>query len=177
MQRQAGAHGSDGGRGHRKTLGPDSDEGFPVSRRAAGRPATPRPNPDEVSDRNHRAERQRRSDVRAAKEVGVSRYAVRQAERVKEADPKLFEQVKAGRVPLREAERHAEQREEQELRATLDRIDPKGANLDEVVPLLDEVNRYGAQVGIDHLRNYCSALEGALAATGALRVVDGGGSR
>jgi len=50
-------------------------------------------------------------------------------------------------------------------------------DLDEVVPLLDELNRYGAQVGIDQLRNYCAALERALAEAGTLRVVDGGGGR
>ena len=170
---------------------------------APGRPSTLRPNSDEVSGRDFAAERGRRSDVRAAKEVGVTRYAVLQAERVKEADPELFERVRAGAVPLRGAVKEVEQREEKAVRATLDRIDPEGAvrqqqaelvatwstaqarlsraitdilafDLDEVVPLLDEVNRYGVQVGIDHLRNYCAALERALTEAGTLQVVDGG---
>jgi len=68
---------------------------------APGRTATPRPNSDEVFERDHRAERHRRSDVRAEKEVGVSKHAVRQAERVKEADPEVFDQLGAGIVPLR----------------------------------------------------------------------------
>jgi hypothetical protein len=173
---------------------------------APGRPATPRPNSDEASERDHRAERTRRSDVRAAKEVGVSKHAVRQAERVKEADPALFEQVRAGVVTLREAERQVERREAEDLQATLDRIDPDGAvrqqraglvaawstaqarlsraitdviafDLDEIGPLLDEVNRYAVGVGIDHLHNYCSALERMLAATASLHVIDGGGRR
>ena len=103
---------------------------------APGRPATPRPNSDEVSERDHRAERERRSDVRAAKEVGVSAYAVRQAERVKDADPELFEKVRAGSVPLRGAVKEVERRElapiikaqaerdRAELKALADEINP-----------------------------------------------------
>ena len=171
--------------------------------RVEGRFHQARPDSDEPGQRDHGAERGRRSDERAAKEVGVTRYAVLQAERVKEADPELFERVRAGAVPLRGAVKEVEQREEKAVRATLDRIDPEGAvrqqqaelvatwstaqarlsraitdilafDLDEVVPLLDEVNRYGVQVGIDHLRNYCAALERALTEAGTLQVVDGG---
>ena len=145
--------------------------------RVEGRFHQPRPNPDEAGGRDHTAERKRRSDVRAAKQVGVSRHAVRQAERVKDADPALFERVKAGSVQLREAERQVERREAEEMQATLDRIDPEGAvrqrqakliadwssqaakvghlvtdlmgfDLDEIVPLLDELNRYAAGTSI-----------------------------
>lgn len=66
--------------------------------------------------RDHGAERTRRSDVRAAKEVGVSKHAVRQAEHVKKADPKLFEKVRAGSVPLRAAQKQVEQREAEDKR-------------------------------------------------------------
>jgi ParB-like chromosome segregation protein Spo0J len=110
-RRQAGERGHEGGRGNRKTLRPNPDEGFLASEDAAGRPATPRPSSDEVSERDHRAERARRSDERAAKDVGVSRYAVRQAERVKDADSELFEKVRAGTVPLRGAVKEVERRE------------------------------------------------------------------
>jgi ParB-like nuclease domain len=75
---------------------------------APGRPSTLRPNSDEVSGRDFKAERGRRSNVRAAKEVGVTRCAVRQAERVKEADPELFEKVRTGAVPLRGAAKEVE---------------------------------------------------------------------
>ena len=95
-----------------------------------------RPNSDEAGDRDHRGERQRRSDERAAKDVGVSRYAVRQAERVKEADPELFEKVRTGVVPLRGAVKEVERRElapiikaqverdRAELKALADEINP-----------------------------------------------------
>jgi hypothetical protein len=65
-------------------------------RTAPGRPSTLRAHSHAVSDRDNAAAYQRRSDVRAAKEVGVSGYAVRQAERVKGATPRLFEKVRAG---------------------------------------------------------------------------------
>jgi hypothetical protein len=55
-----------------------------------------------VSGRNFAAERERRSDERAAKEVGTSRCALRQAEHVQEADPEVFEQLDAGIVSLPE---------------------------------------------------------------------------
>jgi hypothetical protein len=93
-------------------------------------------------------------------------------------------------------------REDAEAMAVLDRIDPEGAvrqqqahlvatwataqarlsravtdilsfELDEVVPLLDELNRRGAQIGIDQLRNYCTALERALAEAATLQVIPG----
>ena len=109
-------------------------------------------------------------------------------------------------MSLHAAEREAARRENAELMAVLDRIDPEGAvrqrqaeliadwstaqarlsravtdvlafDLDEIGPLLDEVNRYAVGVAIDHLRNYCSALERMLAAAGTLHVIEGGGSR
>ena len=102
-----------------------------------------------------------------------------------------------------QAEWEAAQRNDAEAMAVLDRIDPEGAvrqqqaklvatwataqarlshavtdilsfDLDEVVPLLDELNRRAAQIGIDHLRNYATSLERALAEAGTLQVIDGG---
>ncbi len=172
-------------------------------RTAPGRRSTLRADSHAVSGRDNAAAYQRRSDVRAAKEVGVSGYAVRQAERVKDADPKLFEKVHAGVVPLRGAVKEVERREEEKLRATLDRVDPEGAvrqqqakliadwstqaakvghlvtdlmgfDLDEIVPELDEINRYAAGVSIRLLRDYCDRLERLLDSPGGLQVIDGG---
>jgi len=73
--------------------------------------------------------------VRAAKEVGVSAYAVRQAERVKEADPALFAQVRTGAVPLRGAVKEIERRELAPIikaQVERDRAEPKA--------LADEIN-------------------------------------
>jgi ParB-like nuclease domain len=115
-RRRAGEHGQEGGRGNSKTLRSNSNGGFPA--------------------RDHMVEREHRSDVRAAKEVGVSAYAVRQAERVKDADRALFEQVRAGVVPLRGAVKEVERREmapiikaqverdRRELQALADEINP-----------------------------------------------------
>jgi hypothetical protein len=153
VQRRAGAQGHEGGRGKHKTLRVDSHEGFPA--------------------RDHAAEWARRPLARAAAETGVASNRIRVAEGVKKADPKLFEQVHAGAVPLRGAVKEIEHREAEEVRATLDRIDPEGAvrqqqakliadwstqaakvghlvtdlmgfDLDEIVPQLDELNRYAA---------------------------------
>ncbi len=117
IQRLAGEHGREGGRGNRKTLRPISDEGFPSNESAAavgpaGAPSSRhRPDSNGTGRRDHNSETVRRSDERAAKELGVSRYAVRQAERVKDADPELFEQVRAGTVPLRGAVKEVQRRE------------------------------------------------------------------
>ena len=143
---------------------------------------------------------------RAAAATGVSGRTVQAAKAVKEKAPDLAERVHAGAMSLHAAERQVKRREAEELQATLDLIDPEGAvrqqqaglvaawstaqarlsrsitdvmafDLDEVGPLLDEVNRYAVGVGIDHLHNYCSALERMLAATASLHVIDGSGRR
>ncbi len=185
-QRLAGAHGHQGGRGKNKTLRVESHEGFPA--------------------RDHAAEWARRPLARAAAGTGTTSNRVRVAEGVKKADRKLFEKVHAGVVPLRGAVKEIEHREVEKARARLDRIDPEGAvrqqqakliagwstqaakvghlvtdlmgfDLDEIVPMLDELNRYAAGVSIRLLRDYCDRLERLLESTGGLQVIDGGRSQ
>ncbi len=182
-QRRAGPHGHEGGRGKRKTLRVDSHEGFPA--------------------RDHAAEWARRPLARASAATGTTSNRVRVAEGVKKADHKLFEKVHAGVVPLRGAVKEIEHREAEKVQATLDRVDPEGAvrqqqakliadwstqaakvghlvtdlmgfDLDEIVPQLDELNRYAAGVSIRLLRDYCDRLERLLESTGGLQVIDGG---
>lgn len=182
-QRQAGERGHEGGRSKRKTPRVDSHEGCPA--------------------RDHAAEWARRPIARAAAETGVASNRVRVAKEVKKADPKLFEKVHSGTVPLRGAVKEVERREAEKAQATLDRVDPEGAvrqrqarliadwstqaakvghlltdlmgfDLDEIVPQLDELNRYAAGVNIRLLRDYCDRLERLLESTGGLQVIEGG---
>jgi hypothetical protein len=118
-----------------------------------------------VFGRHHRAERGRRSDVRAAKELGVTGYAVRQAERVKEADPEVFDQLNAGTVSLPEAVRVVEARETRsKLDAAIERYpflrDVPGhplARLVEIAVTLDAADD-GDRAGMeDQARRWCDA--------------------
>jgi hypothetical protein len=52
--------------------------------------------------------------------------------------------------------------------------DLMGFDLDQIVPMLDELNRYAAGVSIRLLRDYCDRLERLLDSTGGLQVIDGG---
>ena len=47
-------------------------------------------------------------------------------------------------------------------------------DLDEIVPHLDELNRYAAGVNIRLLRDYCDRLERLLESTIGLQVIEGG---
>jgi ParB-like chromosome segregation protein Spo0J len=156
---------------------------------APGRRSTLRPNSDAVSGRDHRAARQRRSDVRAAKEAGVTKHAVRQAERVKQGAPDLYEGVKAGQITLRAAEKEVERREAATAKREVDRVmaiaDPDGEaelaalratyaramvrtfdltaiNVQVLAPTLTLSDRDDARRHINRLRAWLDALETAL---------------
>jgi ParB-like chromosome segregation protein Spo0J len=75
-----GQHGAEGGRGHKKTLTPKSEQAFPVS------------------DRNTRS-----TAVQIASQAKVSRYKGAQAIAVEKARPDLVELVQQGKIKLREA--------------------------------------------------------------------------
>ena len=88
-QAEAGKHGSEGGRGNRKTLATNPSQGFPQAEQGAPPKRAP--------------------DVRAklATATGASQHKVQQALNVQKAAPELLKQVAHGALTLCEAEKRA----------------------------------------------------------------------
>jgi hypothetical protein len=171
-----------------------------AGRTTAGRERQPETLEANLPQPSHRAPQAR---DRAAAATGVAGRTVQTAKAIKAKAPDLAERVHAGTMSVHAAAKEVERREAEKVQATLDRVDPQGAvrqqqarliadwstqaakvghlvtdlmgfDLDEIVPMLDELNRYAAGVNIRLLRDYCDRLERLLDSTGGLQVIDGG---